>query len=421
MVMQRLSHNLRWVAGLAFALLLCAGTRAKAAETFQPIPLSALPDFSQETEGRVSKSGLVHLSGYIATINVEEFPTEELDGGDSIKLRREVTGFKDEFKIRAKWQRGKAPLAVILPGLYGKADDKMGRHWQSLLYQSGCHVMCFDSIFRSDVNKRTGLGVPGNLKAEADVLAKLITLALDYRKDKKSESVRSLITSVRLFGTSYGGALALQVARTEAAKQWPLDRCLAISPPPRMRSTAELVEQFQRLDLPKYGGDLMKLMGGYTPKDGMPTEAEEGLARAGISYVFGNALKNVVKDSGKRYMGDLRDRLQAEEQANPTKPKLSGWDNWTFEDFVDRMAAPYWKLKPDELWRYGDLAVSLDGAPAFVQVVLAADDPLAKPTDIQALKQRYPEPKLIVLPHGGHMGYSGTHWLKALIGQTFKP
>jgi predicted alpha/beta-fold hydrolase len=229
------------------------------------------------------------------------------------------------------------------------------------------------------------------------------------------------VTSVRLFGTSYGGVLALNMIRTDAAKQWPADRCLAISPPVSMRATADLVDQFRKVDLPKYSDDLMKLLGGYTPKSDLATSSEEGLVRAGIAYVFFNGLKNVVKESAKRYMPDLQDRLEAEESANPSKRRLSDWGKWTFDDFVDVMSAPYWKTTPDELWRSGDVGALLDGAPSFVQVVVAADDPLSRPEEIQALKQRFPEPRVLILPHGGHMGYCGTAWLKALLTKTFKP
>jgi predicted alpha/beta-fold hydrolase len=194
-----------------------------------------------------------------------------------------------------------------------------------------------------------------------------------------------------------------------------------------MRSTAELVDQFKRVDLPKYEGDLMKLLDGYTPKNDMPSEKEEGLVRAGIAYIFYKGLKDVVKESEKRYMKGYRDKLKEEEKrieketGREPRPKMSEFKNWSFDDFVNRMAAPYWKISPDELWSYGDLAPLMDTAPAFTQVVISADDPLAKPEDIEALKQRFPEPKLIVLPHGGHMGFCGTKWLKTLIWKTFKP
>lgn len=421
MLRQHLVRNARIIVAWVLVVGLGLGSQSKAADGFQPVSLSQLPDFSAELENQVTKTGRVHVNGYMSTVNAEQFEAEQLDGGETIKLSRALTGFKDDFKVRVKFHSGTAPLAVIMPGIFGKADDRFGKHWQALLYDSGCHVLCFDSLFRGDINKRTMLGVPGNLKVEAETLAKLVSLVLDSRREKGGEQVRSKVTAVRLFGTSYGGMMALNMIRTDAARQWPADRCLVISPPVNMRSTADLVDQFRRVDLPKYDDDLMKLLGGYTPKCDLPTAPEEGLVRAGIAYVFFNGLKNVVKESAKRYMPDLKDQLEAEEVGDPSRRKLSDWGKWTFDDFVNCMAAPYWKMTPADLWRCGDVNYLLDGAPSFVQVVVAADDPLSRSEEIQALKQRFPEPRILLLPHGGHQGYSGTAWLKALLTQTFKP
>lgn len=417
---QRLVRNARILGGLILIVALGVQGGLKAADAFQPVSFSQLPDFKEELETHVSKTGRVHVNGYISTVNAEQFNAERLDGGETIKLKRDQTGFKDDFKIRVKFHPGTAPLAVVMPGIFGKADDKFGKHWQAILYDAGCHVMCFDSLFRGDINKRTMLGVPGNLKVEAETVAKMISLILDSRLEKSGD-VRSKVTTVRLYGTSYGGMLALNVIRTEAARQWPADRCLVISPPVKMLSTAGLVDQFRMVDLPKYDADLMKLLGGYTPKSELPTTPEECLVRAGIAYVFFNGLKNVVKESAKRYMPELKGQLEAEELGDPSRRQLSDWGKWTFDDFVSRMAAPFWKTTPEGLWSCGDVDYLLGEAPAFTQVVVAADDPLSRPEEIQALQQHFPEPRVLVLPHGGHQGYSGTRWLKSLLTQTFKP
>lgn len=418
----------RWVFVSSSVLLFLAVAVQAAESAFKPVPLSDLPDFKAELEERVTKSGLVHTNGYISTVNTEEFPTEGLDDRYKIKLRKDRTGFREDFKVYAKWQPDRAPLAVIVVGIFGQADDKLGQHWQRLLYEAGCHVVCADSMFRYDSTKRTGQGVPGNPKAEAEVLAKIVEAVMDYRGDNgKLEPVRSRVSSVRLLGTSYGGVVALHLARTEAAQKWPIDRCLVLSAPVNMHSTAKIVDHFVKEDRPKFELSLAKLMGGYTPDKDQPSAKEESLIRAGIAYSFQEGLGDVVKESEKRYMKGYRDQLKAEEAAaqnrsgQPPAKKLSEWENWSFDDFVDLMAAPYWKTTPEEIWKRGDLATTLADAPAFAQVVVAADDPLNKPEDLATLKTKYGEPRLIVLPHGGHLGYCGTNWLKALISKTFKP
>jgi predicted alpha/beta-fold hydrolase len=387
-----------------------------------------LPDFKADVESKVTKTGMVHTNGYVSTINVEEFRTGRLDNCDRIKLRKEQTGFLEDFKLCAKWQPGKAPLAVIVVGLFSKADDKLAQHWQRMLYDTGCHVLCTDSLFRHDVTKRTGMGIPGNPKVEAEVLARVVNAVMDYRgEDGDREPVRPLISSVRLLGTSYGGEVALHLAMTNSARQWPVDRCLLLSVPVSMHSTAQAMDRFIKEDRPKFELSLFKLLDGYTPEHDPPTAKEESLIRAGIAYYFQAGLEDVINESEKRYMKGYRDRLKAEEEAEearagrPPAKKMSDWGNWNYNDFVELMAAPYWKTTAEELWKQGDLATLLADAPAYTQVVVSADDPLDKPEDLAALKARYSEPKLIVLPHGGHMGYCATRWLKALIEKTFKP
>lgn len=417
----------RWAFLSSMALLLLAGA-ARGADTggFQPVPLSELPDFRADVEERVTKTGLVHTNGYISTINVQEFKAGSLDDLDKFKLRKEQTGFREDFKVYTKWQPGKAPLAVIVVGLFGKADDKLAQHWQRLLYDAGCHVLCTDSLFRHDVNRRTMLGVPGNPKAEAEVLARIVNAAMDYRGEKGDcEPVRSRVSSVRLLGTSYGGVVALHLAMTESARQWPADRCLLLSVPIRMQSTAQTMDRFIKEDLPNFDLSLFKLMDGYTPEHNPPTAKEESLIRTGIAYYFQEGLENVVCESEKRYMKGYRDQLKAEEEADSgtgrlRSRKMSDWANWSYGDFVDCMVAPYWKTTPAELWRQGDLVLLLADAPSYTQAVISADDPLDRPEDTATLKARYPEPKVIVLPYGGHMGYCGTNWLKALIEKTFR-
>ena len=63
----------------------------------------------------------------------------------------------------------------------------------------------------------------------------------------------------------------------------------------------------------------------------------------------------------------------------------------------------------------------MEGTPPWVQVVVADDDPLNLPSELISLKERVKEPQLLVLPHGGHLGFGGTKWVAALLANYFKP
>jgi predicted alpha/beta-fold hydrolase len=411
---------------LAF-LWVMAAAAGEAPASFQPPGWSDLPDFKAELEERLTKTGRVHTNGLVATINAEEFKERKAEGERKVKLRKEKTGFREDFEIRVVWQPEPAPLAVVLLGFYGKSDEKLARHWQGLLHEAGCHVAVFDSVFRGNSFKRLGHGVAGNLTQEAALVAKIIGLLLDFQGKEDAKPVRDRVTSVRLLGTSYGGVLALHVAQTPQAQSWPLDRLLVLSAPVRFYTSAALVEKYRREDLRNSQHSLMELVGGYTPDKDQPSPKEESLIRAGIAYAFYEDLRNALSKSEELYLPDVRKPFKkAEEEVkektgkNPDH-KLSDFDDWTFDDFVKWMCAPYWKTTAEQIWAQGDLEPLLAKAPVFAQAVLAADDPLNQAEELAVLRKAIPEPKLLVLPHGGHLGYCGAEWARALVTKTFGP
>src|SRR5260370_15202063 len=87
----------------------------KSIDGFKPIFMNDLPRFSDEVEQVVTKTGLVHCNGLVATINYEEFKKRAPDAHDeSITLRAKETGFSKDVKVKLYRQQGKAPLPVTL-------------------------------------------------------------------------------------------------------------------------------------------------------------------------------------------------------------------------------------------------------------------------------------------------------------------
>lgn len=470
-----------WI--LAGLLLTCSITiraHAGAAETpapvFQPVPFSALPDFSKEVEERATKKGLVHNHGLVATINYKEFDKRKLKMQEW-KLPVSATGFKEDVKVQIALQPGRAPLAVALLGFAMKPDGKVAQAWAHDLHGAGCHVLTFDSVFCPELNCCVGHGVAGHLHAEAEIVVKLVDAAL-IQKIEGAERLRERVSSVRILGGSYGGALALNVLNLPRAQEWPVDRTLLLSPPVRMRTAASTLDRYYRDDLPLFGPSLMKLLDGYTPAHDQPTPREESLMRAGIAYDFLGTLTEILKDNEKRYLPgtlaqfaesdsnanaeqrrkieeeilkgrqkrqledlklqfpgfdndkavkvayeqarkDMDDRHKAEKEA--VRRTLANPDHWGFQDYVNYLCAPAWKKDAEGIWICGDLDKHLSEAPPFVQVVMAQDDPLNDPEELANLRKLVAEPALLVLPHGGHLGYCGTKWFQELIKKTFQP
>lgn len=445
-------------------------------KTFSPIAMKDLPDFTKDVETVVTKTGRVHTNGLVSTINYKGFKTPKLAmDEDEIKLSKQVTGFRKDLELSVLWQPGKAPLAVVLLGFYQKKDHKLARAWQAYLYASGCHVLTFDSIFRHETNAALGHGVAGNLRQDAKAVLKLLGRFLEYQGEDVSTKPRERITSIRLLGTSYGGIVALNLFRCPESKAFPIDRTLILSTPIRTLTAARQLDRFVREDRPRFEFYLLKLIDGYTPEKPEPASWEESLMRAGIAYEFQGDLEDAVKENEKLYLKGLLDefkkrenepamksryknliramkarhkqqlkdlerqfgddeaskkafkkakkdmKVQQEIEKNAIEKKMSDPEDWSFSDFVSHMTGPYWDKKATDIWSQADLEPLLKDTPSFVQAVITADDPLNLPEELKAIRGSIPEPKLLVLPHGGHLGYAGTKWIRALIVKFFKP
>ena len=439
---------------------------------FTPVSFADLPDFKSEIESKATKSGKVHTNGLLATINYMEFPKRQPDvQEEKIILEPSETGFPKPIEVRGFFQDHKAPLAVTLLGFSEDSSDRLARAWQTYLYKSGCHVLSFDSLIRNNMNEAAGYGVAGYIVEESVVVGKIVDAFLAKTR-KKGGKIGDQVSSVRLLGTSYGGLLSMECLRLPQAKTWPIDRALIVSIPINMTTTAKRLDTFDREDKPFFGiFKLLKLLGGYTPKGDQPTPDEESLFRAGIGYVFHGDLTGLAKSNVDRYDPELLTRLSAwdekpeQKDLNKTmltnlknkqeeelkelegkkgqisneefekqrtelkakhkvqeivaKRKPSDLNTWDFQDYVFLLLKPYWKMK-----RGGGVSVTLQdlmlGAPNFVQVVIAADDPLNEPSELEVTKSKIPEPKLLVVPHGGHLGFTGTKWCESLVEKLFK-
>ncbi|MBE7466258.1 MAG: hypothetical protein HS116_22515 [Planctomycetes bacterium] len=443
--------------------------------SFKPIGMKDLPEFSDDIEAKVTKSGKVHLNGLVSTINYEEFKAREAEGGQKIVLPKELTGFKKDISARLYLQPGRAPLAIPLLGFGMLAESKAAQTYQADLYHAGNHVLCTDSIVTNGMNDATGLGVAGNAIAEAATTGKLIDSFLSMKDPKTGAFYRQRVSSVRLLGTSWGGIISMHVLRLPQAAQWPIDRALIVSIPLDLRETSQVLDKYHREDRNRTGIlQLAKLAGGYTPRRDQPDEQECCWMRAGVGYVFHGDLALLAQNNIKRYSPELMERFEAferdaevqqirkelEEQRKSrhdtekrsleerksklgdkeydrlkdelseaqksendyAQRKLSDLRDWSFKHYVFLLARPYWALDGD-IADIGRLSVLLQGAPNFVQVVVAEDDPLNSPAVLNDIKSRYSAPQLLLLPHGGHLGFNGTKWFQAMAGKffAFKP
>lgn len=396
---------------LPAALLLAAPAWAEGTNTPAAPIATAAPAAQPEFDYAIA-------NGYYATvtamsgITVPEAPAKE----QRIKLK-DVEGFKQSAKVRMLLQPGRAPLAVLLLGLTTDGKAPLAKLWQAQLYEAGCHVLTFDSVFRPSFNSVSRHGVPGHLETEALVVDRLVAALL------KDPAVAGKVSEIGLLGASYGGMLALNYAILAEAGKTSVkpSRVLVFSPPVSMRSGSRLLDDYAEKDRPQFTLTQLGKLGGHRPvAAGEAVPFSDSLMRGGIGYMFRQDIEEAAESAQELYGKSL-----------PPEPvRVGGGGSYEegrriFTRYVEHVAYPYWREQGkvrnlDELWAMGDLRQLLPRTPAGVAVCLAADDPLNEAKELEELRGLAPAGRLKVLPRGGHLGFVSSRWAKARVQALFK-
>lgn len=356
-------------------------------------------------------------NGLLATVTALNFDKPDVRNEKSMSLKK-VEGCAKDMEVQVMWQNGQAPLAVLLLGFTSRSKSPMAQIWKSQLYASGCHVMTMDSPFLPSFNRRSRHGVAGNLEMEAQLAGNVIAAFL------KTNDAKAKVTKFGIVGGSYGAYLALNIASMAKAGKIPVipERVLALSPPVKVKTAADMLDKFHRED--RWNYELTQLAGdlqGLTPAKGLKANFPDSELRAGIAAAFRLDLSEITLYTDEAY------KLKILPYQNDTDDsrKASYADAWTFNRYLDEMCYPYWQSKGkvnslQQLMDMGDVRLLIQKAPEGVLTVIADDDPMNDPAELAVLKASVPSSKLIVLPRGGHMGYISSKWSEALIQSLFK-
>lgn len=355
-------------------------------------------------------------SGLHSTIVAKEgLPEFTLKGGVKVELDEKATGYADDLEAVAHFQDHEAPLAVLLVGMPGRASDHASRFWMYRLHQAGLHVLAFDSVFHPDFYQSSRHGVSGNPRVEARVLARVIRMAVEA--SGKSHRIRG----THLVGISYGGNLALTINQMamDGELDMEVERVLVLSPTLEMRSTARLLDRWTEQDLePRSIFDLIPLSKAKPLKPGEKTSLSDSLMRAGIAWVLHRDLTRTVKKNARLYAPNLLSSFK--KHPDPELRQLASPAGWEFTRYWEMMAYPYWRTRGgpqdvDAFWDLSGIDHLMAAKPDNVRVVVAEDDPLNDPDDLVHLMHVSDPDALVVLPHGGHLGYMRTQWLLSYI------
>jgi predicted alpha/beta-fold hydrolase len=399
-------------------VLITPGDATGASETTsgQPAPVSVAPERPKESSSGLPAYDCDIENGLYATITACSLDEPKLQEETKVKLR--VADFKKDLEVRVLWQGEASPLVALVLGLATRSKDKMAQLWKHNLYQAGFSVMTFDSVFLPAFSERSRHGVAANLAVEARVVGKVVDAFL------KLPEARNRVTKLGVVGISYGGTLALELAKLAAEGQVPIrpERVLAFSPPIRMKTAAGLLDKFYREDRWNYTMmDLASDILGHKPvPKGEPIPFTDSEMRAGIALAFRMDLKEVLEYGDRVYkLGLLPKRGLYDDEY---RRDVAG--TWTFTRFVEEAAFAYWAKHGngsslEDLWAAGDVIRLLPECPSTVRVILCQDDPLNDPAELEQLREVADPARLTVLPRGGHMGYNRTEWLKARLKKLF--
>ncbi len=336
------------------------------------------------------------------------------------KLSLKVDSFKKKFPVRAIFQRESAPLVVVLLGIDGKADGPLGKLWPSWLADAGFHVLTFDSTFLPQFTEYSGHGVTGNLVAESERVRDIIAAFIEQSEAKGK------ISKIGIVGMSYGGieALLLGAMAKEGKVPFKVDAIQAYSAPINLRKTGEVIDQWFNEDRWDYTlVDLANKLSGHKPvPPESPCPFPDSLMRAGIAAVFRLGLVDVVVRNDQLY------KLHVLPKGNNFDDDYVKRDYAAvmgYTSFMKDLSFPYWQKKSDlhelsDLTSPVEVPTLLAKQPAYSQLIMAEDDPLNSKDDTTLVKEKFTGPGLVMLPHGGHLGFVNTAWAKAKLVSIFK-
>lgn len=331
-----------------------------------------------------------------------------------------VPGFRSPMPIRTVMQPYEAPLVVVLLGAEGRSGDPMPKLWFTWLSEAGFHVLSFNSTLDADFITSCGRGVSGNIANEAECARDIIGAFL------KLPNVQGRVKQVAVVGMSYGGIQALLIGKMAAEKKvdFPIDSIKAFSPPIDMMRAAEFIDRWWREDRWKYTLPQIYLAVAKhkVVTDGSCVPLDDKLMRAGVSASFRVPFVDVVEVNDDIYRLHVRPASDFGELSLGRREYAA---TYGFTRFMRDCTYPHWKDKLglasfSELNAVARLTNVVPLQPAFVETIIANDDPLNRPEDLEELKRVSGSARLTILDGGGHLGYIGHRWAKAKLQGVFK-
>lgn len=335
-------------------------------------------------------------------------------------LQLAVPGFRDRLRVRAMIQHDRAPLVVVLLGVFGRGDAYPGTMIAQWLGEAGFHVLTLDSTFLPDFTAASGQGVTGNVLKETELLSCVINAFL------QDTCVAGRVSNIGVAGFSYGGVQALQlgVLAKQNCLPFKISAIQVYSPPIRFEETALILDRWYLEDRPHFTAvKLQQMFEGHRPvPDDVCIPFSDSAMRAAIAESLRADLKNVILQNNRQYHLEL---LPHGNEFDDQYVQLDHAATWGFHDFMARLAIPYWLssghfASADDFLRPTRLSELLPRQPDYCETILTLDDPLNDPFSTDELRRMTAgNSRVVWLPRGGHLGFINEPWTRAKLLRLF--
>lgn len=329
-----------------------------------------------------------------------------------------VPGACNCIPVKAIIQESSAPLVVVLLGIEGRPDDDFSKLWPLWLAQSGYHVLTFDSTFTQEFNSKSLHGVTGNLWVESEIAKNIIAAFIEQT------CVNGRVSKIGIAGMSYGGIEALMIGTMAADKKTPFEvsAIQAYSPPISLMNSAKIVDGWYAETYGQYTlVELLQLKKHCPCRSNPESPVSDCMLKAAAANSFRLPLPQLIAYNDQAYHLQI---LPKGDEFDDAYVRADHGSRWTFTRFAFNMSYPYWQRKlnvPDlqPMIHAADLGALLARQPAFSEIIIAEDDPLDYPADMQAFKTQSAGKRVTFLPRGGHLGYIAEDWTRAKLLSMF--
>jgi predicted alpha/beta-fold hydrolase len=228
---------------------------------------------------------------------------------------------------------------------------------------------------------------------------------------------------VGVVGISYGGTLALQLAKLghQGALTFKLAAVQAYSAPVSFAASIRQLDSYFSFDYTKV--DLYKTFYNIPREFPVKKSLDQRMMQCALSRAFREDLKEAIEFMDSSFDADLKGMraprlgLPTGDGANLREERVSYAEAMNFGRYFQGLAVPYWsgrdaKFTAERLLAAGEMAELLPQTGENVQVIVSANDPLNAAGAVEGMMSKNGSGKITVLPRGGHLGYFDAQWTK---------